>query len=65
MSGARPAIRLRLLDIGGHYPNNAFTAVILRDDASKFPDVHSLEDKTVDVTGTIKLYTQSNFRQTK
>ncbi len=44
------------LDMGGRYPNNAFTAVILKDDASKFPDVHALEGKTIDVTGTIKLY---------
>ena len=43
------------LDMGGHYPNNAFTAVILRDDAGKFPDVKTLEGKTIDVTGTIKL----------
>ena len=44
------------LDMGGRYPNNAFTAVILKDNASKFPDVHALEGKTIDVTGTIKLY---------
>jgi len=44
------------LDMGGHYPNNAFTAVILRDDAGKFPDVKTLEGKTINVTGTIKLY---------
>jgi DNA/RNA endonuclease YhcR with UshA esterase domain len=44
------------VDMGGHYPNNAFTAVILRDDAAKFPDVHALEGKTVDITGTVKLY---------
>jgi DNA/RNA endonuclease YhcR with UshA esterase domain len=44
------------LDMGGHYPNNAFTAVIFKDDAAKFPDVRALEGKTVDVTGTITLY---------
>jgi hypothetical protein len=44
------------LDMGGHYPDNAFTAVILKNDAGKFPDVKALEGKTIDVTGTIKLY---------
>ena len=47
---------LTFLDMGGRYPNNVFTAVILKEDASKFPDVKTLEGKTIDVTGTIKLY---------
>ncbi len=44
------------VDIGGRYPNAQFTAVIFQDDFDKFPDVDSLEGKTVDVMGAIKLY---------
>ena len=44
------------LDMGGRYPNNLFTAVIVKNDADKFPNVGTLEGKTIDVTGTIKLY---------
>jgi len=44
------------VDMGGHYPDNAFTAVIFKADAGKFPDVSALAGKTIDVTGTIKLY---------
>jgi DNA/RNA endonuclease YhcR with UshA esterase domain len=44
------------IDMGGRYPNNAFAAVIFAEDANKFPNVDSLEGKTVDVTGAIKLY---------
>ncbi len=43
-------------DIGGLYPDNAFTAVILAADAKKFPDVTSFNGKTVDVTGAVQLY---------
>ena len=44
------------LDMGGSYPNNAFTAVTFPDDASKFPNVTVLSGKTVDITGTIQDY---------
>jgi DNA/RNA endonuclease YhcR with UshA esterase domain len=44
------------VDMGGRYPNNVFTGVLFSDDASKFPDIDSLTDKVIDVTGTIKLY---------
>lgn len=44
------------LDFGGRYPGNTFTAVIFRDDFAKFPNVDSLNGKTVAVTGAIKLY---------
>jgi DNA/RNA endonuclease YhcR with UshA esterase domain len=44
------------LDIGGAYPNNAFAAVIFKDDSGKFRDVDTLGGKTVDVTGAIRLY---------
>jgi DNA/RNA endonuclease YhcR with UshA esterase domain len=44
------------IDIGGHYPNNTFAAVIFSQDASKFPNVSSLKGKTVDVSGKVRLY---------
>jgi DNA/RNA endonuclease YhcR with UshA esterase domain len=44
------------LDMGGRYPNNAFTAVILKADAAKFPNMDALNGKTVDITGTVRLY---------
>jgi DNA/RNA endonuclease YhcR with UshA esterase domain len=44
------------LDLGGRYPNQAFTGVIFKDDAGKFPEVHALEGKTVDITGKVRLY---------
>lgn len=44
------------IDFGGTYPDNAFTAVILKEDAAKFPSVEGLTGKTVDVTGSIDLY---------
>ncbi len=47
---------VRFLDIGGRFPNNAFAAVIFKDDASKFSDLDAFAGKTVDVTGSIRLY---------
>ena len=44
------------IDMGGHYPDNVFTAVILADDTSKFPNVESLNGQTVDITGQVRLY---------
>jgi exonuclease VII large subunit len=44
------------LDIGGRYPDNRFTVVIFKDDAGKFPEVTALAGKTIDVTGSIRLY---------
>jgi DNA/RNA endonuclease YhcR with UshA esterase domain len=48
--------KVTFIDMGGHYPNNTFAGIIFSDDANKFPDVDSLGGKTVDITGTIKLY---------
>jgi DNA/RNA endonuclease YhcR with UshA esterase domain len=48
--------KVTFIDMGGRYPNNAFAAVIFADDASKFPIVDSLEGKTVDISGSIRLY---------
>jgi DNA/RNA endonuclease YhcR with UshA esterase domain len=47
---------MTFINIGGRYPDNAFTAVIFTDDTSKFPDVRSLDGKTVDITGAVSLY---------
>jgi DNA/RNA endonuclease YhcR with UshA esterase domain len=47
---------ITLLDIGGRYPDNPFTAVIFTSDAGKFPDVKTLGGKAVDVSGSVKLY---------
>ena len=48
--------RVTFIDMGGHYPNNTFAAVIFKDDAGKFPDVDTLNGRTIDVTGLIRLY---------
>jgi DNA/RNA endonuclease YhcR with UshA esterase domain len=48
--------KVTFIDIGGRYPDSAFTAVIFADDDAKFPNVDALEGKTIDVTGTVKLY---------
>ncbi len=44
------------IEMGGRYPNNVFTAVIFAGDASKFPNVDSLDGKTVAITGPVRLY---------
>jgi len=44
------------IDLGGHFPNNTFAAVIFSKDTSKFTNVTALKGKTVDITGPIKLY---------
>ncbi len=47
---------ITFIDMGGKFPDNTFTAVILAADAAKFPDMDSLNGKTVDVTGQVRLY---------
>ncbi|MGH6674316.1 MAG: hypothetical protein ACRECE_09805 [Xanthobacteraceae bacterium] len=44
------------LDIGGSFPNNAFAAVIFKDDAAKFRHLDSFTGRTVDVSGAVRLY---------
>jgi DNA/RNA endonuclease YhcR with UshA esterase domain len=44
------------IDMGGRYPDNAFTAVIFAADAGKFPNVSALNGKTVDITGPVQIY---------
>jgi hypothetical protein len=38
---------ITFIDLGGHYPDNAFVAVIFADDVAKFPNASALEGKTV------------------
>jgi DNA/RNA endonuclease YhcR with UshA esterase domain len=44
------------IDVGGRYPDNGFAAVIFASDRSKFPDLKTLDGKTVAITGTVSLY---------
>ena len=44
------------VDIDGMYPSQTFTAVIFASDTGAVGDLSSLQGKTVDVTGTIRLY---------
>src|SRR5438132_2174563 len=44
------------LNMGGKYPNQAFTAFIPSASASKFPNAKQCEGTTVAVTGRIVLY---------
>jgi DNA/RNA endonuclease YhcR with UshA esterase domain len=44
------------IDMGGTYPDSAFTAVIFSDDAGTFPSVQALSGKTVDITGLVRLH---------
>ena len=44
------------LDLGGKYPNQAFTGVIFKENVSDFPNVESLEGKMVNISGPIQTY---------
>ena len=44
------------IDMGGRYPDQAFTGVIFKEDASKFPNVESLTGKVVDMTGPVHAF---------
>jgi DNA/RNA endonuclease YhcR with UshA esterase domain len=44
------------IDMGGRYPDQVFTGVVFKDDASKFPNVESLTGKVVDITGRVHDY---------
>ena len=48
--------RAIFIEIGGRYPGNPFSAVLFKDNFSKFPNVDSLAGKTVDITGKIQDY---------
>lgn len=53
---ASPSGRVTFINIGGAYPNNPFTAVIFARDVAKFPNLASLDGRTVDVSGPVQLY---------
>ena len=44
------------VDIDGMYPSQTFTAVVFASDIASVGDLSGLQGKTVDVTGTIRLY---------
>jgi hypothetical protein len=44
------------IDIGGAYPNNAFSAVVLAKDVGKFPNLLPLKGKRVGISGKIEIY---------
>jgi DNA/RNA endonuclease YhcR with UshA esterase domain len=48
--------KMTFIDMGGQYPHNPFAGVIFSGDANKFPNVDTLDGKTVDITGRVKLY---------
>lgn len=52
----RLASGLTFIDIGGRYPGNPFTAVILAADNAKFPNVNAFAGRTVDITGKVQIY---------
>ena len=44
------------LNMGGHYPNQAFTGFIRARDAAAFANVQSYQGKTISISGALKLY---------
>ncbi|SHL76326.1 hypothetical protein SAMN05444414_13715 [Roseovarius marisflavi] len=44
------------INFDGRYPNHKFYAVLFRKNAGEFSGIHSLEGRTVAITGTIELY---------
>jgi DNA/RNA endonuclease YhcR with UshA esterase domain len=44
------------IDMGGSYPNNAFTGVIFASAMATVGDVSDLAGKTVDINGEMRLY---------
>lgn len=42
--------------MGGRYPESAFTAVIFAERARQFPRAAALRDRTIEVTGRVRLY---------
>jgi|ERR1700675_3194767 DNA/RNA endonuclease YhcR with UshA esterase domain len=51
-----PRSGVTFIDMGGRYPDQAFTGVIFKGDAGKFPNVESLTGKVVDIAGPVHDY---------
>jgi DNA/RNA endonuclease YhcR with UshA esterase domain len=51
-----PRSGITFIDMDGRFPDQAFTGVIFKDDASKFRNVESLTGKVVDITGRVHDY---------
>jgi DNA/RNA endonuclease YhcR with UshA esterase domain len=47
---------ITFINMGGRYPDQAFTGVIFADDVDKFPNVDSLTGRVVDITGRVQSY---------
>jgi DNA/RNA endonuclease YhcR with UshA esterase domain len=48
--------RATFIDMDGTYPDEEFAGVIFSDAENLFPAASGLEGKTIDITGTVKLY---------
>lgn len=44
------------LDLGGRYPDHAFSAVVFKSRRAQFPDLESYEGRLVRVTGVVQRY---------
>ncbi len=44
------------INMDGKFPENKFSAIIYKDDSSKFEDVKKMEGKTIEVSGKIQEY---------
>lgn len=44
------------IDMGGRYPDNAFTAVIFAEDETEFPNVASVDGRAIEITGRVQLH---------
>ena len=51
-----PRAGVTFIDLDGRFPKQAFTGVIFKDDAKKFPNVDTLTDKVIDITGPVTVY---------
>ena len=57
VTGTHTTETVTFLNLGGKYPNNAFTVVVFKDAAAKFSyQLSTLEGKNICVTGMVKDY---------
>jgi DNA/RNA endonuclease YhcR with UshA esterase domain len=50
------AARAIFIDVDGSYPDEDFVGVIFPEDFDAFPNVTALQGKTVEISGTVRLY---------